>query len=155
MQRLVASIPALLVIGLIGCGNDSGNESKTESAAPKASARAQTVNVSETEFKLSPSNPRVKRGVVSFKVTNDGKVPHSLEVEGPGGEVELEKQLQPSQSGTLKVSLSKAGKYVWYCPVDGHKGSGMKGEVTVAGGGSAGAGGPSKSGDDSGGGSAY
>jgi uncharacterized cupredoxin-like copper-binding protein len=154
MNRLTMAAPALLVIGLTGCGGDNGNGTG-ESAAPGTPARAQTIRVSETEFKLDPSAPKVKRGVVEFKVTNDGKVTHSLEVEGPSGEVELEKALQPGQSGTLEVDLSRAGRYEWYCPVGGHKALGMEGEITVADGRSGGGAGASPSGDESGGGSGY
>jgi uncharacterized cupredoxin-like copper-binding protein len=154
MKRMAMATPALVVIGLTGCGTDNGNGAE-ERAAPRAPAGAQTIKVSETEFKLDPSDPKVKKGVVNFEVTNDGKVTHSLEVEGPGGEVELDKALQPGQSGTLKVNMSKAGRYEWYCPIDGHKASGMEGEITVADGRSGGGGGASQSEDDSGGGSAY
>jgi uncharacterized cupredoxin-like copper-binding protein len=152
MKSLAIATAALLAIGLTGCGSDNGNGA--ESAAPTAPAQAQTINVSETEFKLDPSDPKVKKGVVNFNVTNDGKVVHSLEVEGPSGEVELEKVLRPGQSGTLKVNMNKAGAYEWYCPVGDHKASGMEGEITVVDG-SGGGGGASPSEDDSGGGSAY
>jgi uncharacterized cupredoxin-like copper-binding protein len=154
MKRLAMATPALLVIGLAGCGGDDGNGAG-ERAAPRAAAAAQTIKVSETEFRLDPADPKDKKGVVDFKVTNDGKVTHSLEVEGPSGELELDKALQPGQSGTLRVNMSKAGRYVWYCPIDGHKASGMEGEITVANGGSGGGAGASQSEDDSGGGPAY
>jgi len=145
---------AVLAIGLSACGSDDGSEGGKEPAAPSTSSGAQTVKVSETEFKLDPSDPRVRKGVVDFEVSNDGKVTHSLEVEGPGGEVELEKALPPGRSGTLEVDLSKAGRYEWYCPIDGHKDSGMRGEITV-GAKSAGGGGTPKSGNDSGAESSY
>jgi hypothetical protein len=51
--------------------------------------------------------------------------------------------------------MSKAGRYEWYCPIDGHKASGTEGEMTVADGRSGGGGGAPEGGDDSGGGSAY
>jgi uncharacterized cupredoxin-like copper-binding protein len=155
MKPLAVTTATLLVIGLLGCGGDDGTESQNEPAAPRTSGSAQTVEVSETEFKLTPSDPKVEKGVVDFKVANDGKATHSLEVEGPGGEVELEKELQPGQSGTLEVDLSRDGTYEWYCPIDGHKDSGMQGEIVVGDGGSAGGGGTSKSGNESGGGSSY
>jgi uncharacterized cupredoxin-like copper-binding protein len=41
--------------------------------------------------------------------------------------------LQPGQSATLKVKLSKAGSYTWYCPIDNHKQMGMVGKITVKG----------------------
>jgi uncharacterized cupredoxin-like copper-binding protein len=155
MGRLAVTSAALLAIGFSGCGGDDGQESQTRDAAPRTSGGAQTVEVSEAEFKLSPSDPKVDTGVVDFKVTNDGKVTHSLEIEGPGGEVALERALQPGQSGKLEVNLSKAGSYEWYCPIDGHKDSGMQGEIVVAGDRSSGGAGAPKSGNQSGGGSSY
>jgi plastocyanin len=93
------------------------------------------VDVTETEFELDPQNPRIaKPGVVQFDVTNAGKAPHALEVEGPEGEVETE-TIQPGGKATLKANLSRAGTYTWYCPVGNHEQQGMKGKITVGGGG--------------------
>ena len=149
MTKLGLATPALVAIALAGCGSDN-NDSGSKSSAPAASSKpaaTNAVNVKETEFKLTPSDPKVKKGTVTFNVTNAGNVTHSLEVEGPGGEKRLPKELQPGQSGTIKVNLSKDGKYEWYCPVDNHKQMGMKGEITVGAGGAA-----KSSSDDSSGG---
>ena len=111
-----------------------------------------TVNVSETEFKLDPANPKVaKTGTVEFKATNDGKIDHALEVEGPDGEVKTP-TITPGKSAEIKVDLSKPGRYEWYCPIDGHKDQGMKGTIVVAGGGSGGTTTSEDSGGSSGGG---
>ena len=151
----ILSIAAVAVLALAGCGDDderagdvtiqegdtstAGTETTgTETAA--SGKPVETVAVSETEFKLDPANPSVaKAGVVEFKVTNDGKVVHALEVEGPNGEVETE-AIQPGKSATLKADLSKAGSYTWYCPIGNHEAQGMKGKIKVAGGGSGGGG---------------
>ncbi|MFL5827883.1 MAG: cupredoxin domain-containing protein [Thermoleophilaceae bacterium] len=130
------------VLLVAGCGSSSKKASTTSSNSSAAtpaspSSGGSTVNVSETDFKLSPANPSVKQGKVAFKVTNAGQTVHSLEVEGPSGEVKLGKQLQPGQSATMTVDFTKAGKYEWYCPVDGHKAMGMKGEIVAGKGGSA------------------
>jgi uncharacterized cupredoxin-like copper-binding protein len=151
MKALAMTTAALLVVAVLGCGSDEDEEP----AAQRAASGSQTVAVSETEFKLDPADPKVDKGVVTFKVSNDGKATHSLEVEGPDGEVELDKALQPGRSGTLEVNLSRAGKYEWYCPIDGHKDSGMRGELTVGDGGSAGAGGAPNDADEGGGGLSY
>jgi uncharacterized cupredoxin-like copper-binding protein len=150
MKALAAMTAALLVIGLLGCGSEDAEEP----AAQRASGGSQTVEVRETEFKLDPADPKVDKGVVVFEVSNDGKATHSLEVEGPDGDVELEKALQPGQSGTLEVNLNRAGTFQWYCPIDGHRDSGMRGEITVGEGGSGGGGAPNDA-DESGGGLSY
>jgi uncharacterized cupredoxin-like copper-binding protein len=87
--------------------------------------------VSETDFKLTPADPTVKAGTVTFDVSNDGQTTHSLEVEGPNGEQQLDQDLAPGDKGTLEVDLSKPGTYEWYCPIDSHREQGMEGEITV------------------------
>ena len=72
---------------------------------------------------------------MTLDVKNDGQIAHALEVEGPNGEAKTG-TIDPGSSATLTVDLSKPGTYEMYCPIDNHKGMGMKGTVVVAGGGS-------------------
>jgi len=39
--------------------------------------------------------------------------------------------IQPGAGVTLRVTLTKDGSYEMYCPIDGHRGRGMQGMVTV------------------------
>jgi uncharacterized cupredoxin-like copper-binding protein len=126
MWRIAVLIGACLA--LAGCGG--GGES---SSSQGSGGSEQTVTISETEYALDPSSVDVaKTGTVTFEVKNDGQIAHALEVEGNGVEQETD-SIQPGQSATLTVDLSKAGKYEMYCPIDGHKDKGMEGEVTVGG----------------------
>jgi uncharacterized cupredoxin-like copper-binding protein len=137
MKLLISVLGVSLIVALAGCGGNDNNKTTSASTSTtttpsSAAGTSGTLQVSETDFKLNPSNPTVsKPGVVEIKATNDGQVEHSLEVEGPNGEAKLSKTLAPGDSGTLKVDLSKPGKYEWYCPIDNHKGMGMRGEITV------------------------
>jgi plastocyanin len=138
------------------CGNDTSNSGGSAPASSSSGGGGggggQTIEVSESEFKLAPANPSVSKvGTVTIQATNDGSITHALEVEGPGGEVKTG-DIQPGKSTTLKADLSKAGTYEWYCPIDGHKAQGMKGEIKVAGGGSGKPKSDDESKDDSGGG---
>jgi plastocyanin len=135
-----------VVAGLIvaGCGEDEetgGGEAAqtaTEEQAEPSGAVSTTINISATDFKFDPANPKVeKAGVVEFRLTNDGQAPHALEVEGPEGEVESE-VIQPGKATTLKADLGRKGSFVIYCPVGNHRDLGMEGKVQVAGGGAAG-----------------
>ena len=73
----------------------------------------------------------MKSGEVTFNLKNDGQQSHSLEIEDVNGQdQELEGEVSPGQSGTLKVNLPP-GKYEFYCPVPGHKELGMEGDITV------------------------
>ena len=67
---------------------------------------------------------------MTFEVTNNGSVDHALEVEGQGVEEETE-TIKPGESAELAVDLSKEGSYEIYCPIDGHRDSGMEGTLTV------------------------
>ena len=131
-------IPTLAVlagaIALAGCGSDDNGDDNGSAPAASSGGSAETVKLSATEFKFTPSDPSVdKAGKVTFDVSNDGSVDHALEVEGPNGEVETE-PIAAGQSAKLTVDLSKAGKYEMYCPIGNHKEMGMEGTVTVAGG---------------------
>jgi hypothetical protein len=54
---------------------------------------------------------------------------------GANGLMQMGRYLNPGQTGTLPVDLSKPGTYEWYCPVGEHRDFGMEGEITVGGGG--------------------
>jgi uncharacterized cupredoxin-like copper-binding protein len=155
-QHLSLAVLAAGALAVAGCGGDDnkssdsggGGSSSAKQNAP-ASGGASAVNLAASEFKFDPSDPSVKKtGVVTFRVKNGGQVTHALEVEGPGEEKKTG-NIAPGQSAALKVDISKPGSYEFYCPVDGHKQQGMKGEVKVGGGG----GSSSSSGSKSGGGS--
>jgi uncharacterized cupredoxin-like copper-binding protein len=136
MKRLALLAP--LVVVLAGCGGSSGG-SKTQAAAG-GSGGGQTIQVKETEFKLTPSSFTVsKPGTVTFEATNAGTTGHALEVEGNGVE-EKTSTISPGSSAKLTVNLSKNGTYEVYCPIDGHRAMGMQAKLVV-GGGSAGGGG--------------
>jgi plastocyanin len=116
-----------------GTGTTPNPESGT---APSSAAPTARVDVVESDYQLEPANPRIRRaGVVRFVARNEGKVGHALEVEGPAGEAKTGR-IRPGGRADLEVDLSKPGTYEWYCPIDDHKRLGMKGAVTVAGGGS-------------------
>jgi uncharacterized cupredoxin-like copper-binding protein len=138
VKRLALLAP--LVVLLAGCGGSSGG-SKTQAAPSSGSGGSgQTIQVKETEYKLTPSSFKVARpGTVTFDVTNAGTMGHALEVEGNGVE-EKTSTISAGSSAKLTVDLSKNGTYEVYCPIDGHRSLGMEAKLVV-GGGSAGGGG--------------
>ena len=87
----------------------------------------------EREFSITPSSIALtKPGNYTFKVTNNGMIGHALEIEGHGVEQKTG-TIQPGKTATLQVSLTKAGSYEVYCPIDGHRDKGMKATLTVGG----------------------
>jgi len=120
-----------------GCGG-SGGGSNDKAASTSASASSgggiiKTISVHESEYKLSPNAISLdKPGTYVFNGVNDGTVAHALGVEGNGVDMDGA-HISPGKSGALKVTLPKTGTYEIYCPVDGHKGLGMEGKITVGG----------------------
>src|SRR6185295_16619484 len=86
-------------------------------------------DLSEWTVSLTPS--AVPPGQVVFQVTNSGKVPHALEIEGRGVEKSTSR-IMPGANETLTLDLS-AGAYEAYCPVGkgSHKMLGMTSQLSV------------------------
>ncbi len=84
-----------------------------------------------TEWKVELSAPSIAPGTTRILVTNDGSIPHGVEIEGRGVERRIA-LIQPGVTDTLTLSL-KAGRYEIYCPIgDGsHKKLGMEVDLAV------------------------
>lgn len=145
---VVSIVTVAFLAGVGGCGSSSKKQSNTSTSTSTPSAASSTTSsaagagkttIGETEYKLNPANPTVaKSGTVTLTTKNDGATVHALTIEhgGPGGKDARSSDIQPGASTTLSANL-KPGKYEIYCPIDGHKGLGMKGELIVTGGGAA------------------
>ena len=118
MKRLVVVWAAALVVAasVVSAG----------AAAPTQKQLLAKVNVAASEFKFVLSKKSAKRGVVSFKVTNVGKVPHDFQING-----RKTPMLSPGKSNTLRVTFLRKGHYPYKCTVPGHAALGMKGVFTV------------------------
>ncbi|HKP90892.1 MAG TPA: cupredoxin domain-containing protein [Thermoleophilaceae bacterium] len=146
-RRALALAAATSMLAVVaGCGSDDdGKSSSSTAAAPPtttttAKPAGNTFTVTEREYSLTPADPELpSAGEFTIQVRNAGGTEHALEVEGPDGEVDTD-PIQPGGTAQLKVKLTKPGRYEWYCPIDDHKGKGMRGTIVVAGG-------KSKSGD--------
>jgi uncharacterized cupredoxin-like copper-binding protein len=103
----------------------------TSTTASGGGGGAQTVQVSEKEFKITLPSTTLKPGSYTFDLSNDGKQPHDLTIDGPGVNKEKTPVINGGQHATLKVKLT-AGEYDFYCSVPGHKQLGMDVKVKVA-----------------------
>jgi uncharacterized cupredoxin-like copper-binding protein len=106
-------------------------QQQTATSPPKtttqAQAAAQTVQVTETEFKIALAGYKAKAGKFTFDVKNAGKIPHDLTIKG-GPKTKL---IQPGATAQLVVTL-KPGRYHLYCSVPGHEQAGMKVDIAVS-----------------------
>lgn len=139
------AMAAAAALGLTACGGSSDSTGTTTSssapaptsssasapASDTASAAGTAVTVTETEFKIAGVQPTYPAGSYTFKVTNGGKFPHNLIIEGPGVDKQKTATLQGGQSGDLTVTLT-AGSYELWCGVDSHKDKGMDMKITVS-----------------------
>jgi uncharacterized cupredoxin-like copper-binding protein len=127
---------AAVALALGGCGEQRDGVALTvpalldeQTTAPGSASAASEVSL--TEYRLSPSNPRLARaGSIAFTATNDGQVRHALRVDGPADQVTSD-ILAPGERGTIVVKLPP-GTYKWYCPIADHEQRGMLGRVRVA-----------------------
>ena len=145
MRTLMILTALLCALGIAaaGCGGDddddggsSGGSANTKttqnSGGGGGGGAAQTLKLSADPggaLKFDKSTLSAKSGKATIVLDNPSSLPHAVEVEGNG----LEKETDTIGKGeTAKVTVElKAGKYEYYCPVDGHRAAGMKGTLTV------------------------
>ena len=142
---ILAAILATLALVAAGCGGDDNNSSSDSSGAqgnggstsePSSggggggAASKLTVTADPGgALKFDKSSLSAKAGKVTVTMDNPSSTPHALNIEGNGIE---EKGTKTLTQGKASVTVNlKAGKYEFYCPVDGHKAAGMEGTLTV------------------------
>jgi uncharacterized cupredoxin-like copper-binding protein len=97
--------------------------------AQQSSARVATITVTAgkpSEFHFTLSKKSAPHGIIVFKITNKGFVPHDFKIAG-----RKTKLISPGQSNTLRLTIRKAGSYPYLCTVTGHAVAGMKGVFKV------------------------
>lgn len=118
-----AFIAVFFVAALAACGGTT-----TPGTTPPPSSGGATVDVSETEFKISMPTT-ISAGTVTFHVTNNGTAVHAFEIQGNGID-EKTPDINPGKSADLTVTLT-AGSYRVFCPIDSHAELGMQLTLTV------------------------
>ena len=142
---ILAAILASLALVAAGCGGDDNNSSSDSSGAqgnggstsePSSggggggAASKLTVTADPGgALKFDKSSLSAKAGKVTVTMDNPSSTPHALNIEGNGIEEKGTKTLTQGKA-SVTVNLN-AGKYEFYCPVDGHKAAGMEGTLTV------------------------
>jgi plastocyanin len=146
---IFAAALASLALIAAGCGGDDNNDSGGGGGSSSDSSGAQDTGADTSEttsgggggasklklvadpggaLKFDKTELSAKPGKVTITMDNQSAVPHAVEVEGKG--VEEETKTVTGGSADVTVDL-KAGKYEFYCPVDGHRAAGMEGTLTV------------------------
>ncbi len=105
--------------------SDAGGETVAVSAV-------QTVDVSLSEFAITPGMLHVGTGDVQIRISNTGNVVHNLSFAERGV---TSRDLQPGESDTLTLKNVEAGEMSFLCTIPGHAASGMSGAMMAAEGG--------------------
>jgi plastocyanin len=103
-------------------------DSQSRATKQTRAVAIQHVTVKGSEFKFVLSKKTIKTGVVQFRFTNVGKLPHDFEID----KVKT-KTIGPGQTAAINVAFRKAGSYTYLCTVSGHAALGMKGVLKAAG----------------------
>ena len=127
----LALAAALMLTGCGGstAGSESSESTSLASAGSNGAPSAGTVVTAvETEFAIELLESSFSPGDYTFRVKNQGTLPHDLTIEGPGVDRQATATLQAGQSSDLQVTLQE-GTYELWCSIDGHRGQGM--DVTI------------------------
>ena len=123
----VLIVVAAIALVLTSCG---GRSTPTGSAAD-GSTGPRTLEVSLSEFAITPSTIHAPTGVpLSFHVTNDGQAVHTFSV-NTGSGVKQTPEIAPGTSAELSVPSLAVGDYTVACTVPGHADLGMRGTLMV------------------------
>lgn len=124
MRRIPAGLVAvLLTVGLAAAcgGDDSGGTVSSPSTTTKA-ADQNTVTVTASGFKFSPTTATAKAGNVHFAVKNEDGTNHTFTIDG----TDVNIKLAGNGSGEADATLD-AGTYEWHCTIH----PSMTGTLTV------------------------
>jgi FtsP/CotA-like multicopper oxidase with cupredoxin domain len=89
---------------------------------------ANVVDISLSEFKITPMMPTAAPGDISLRITNNGTIPHNLTFSNLPIHT---RDLQPGESQTVTFKNLEEGDYDFVCLIPGHQDSGMKGMLMV------------------------
>jgi uncharacterized cupredoxin-like copper-binding protein len=109
--------------------------SSSSSASPtaKTAAAAHVVNITANPYgalKYTTTKATTTAGKVEIVFTNKAPIEHDVVLSTTGGKILGKTPIFTGGKKSFTVTL-KAGKYIWYCSVPGHRAAGMLGTLTV------------------------
>ena len=138
---VVAGAFLLPLAAVAGCGGDNKNETSTTSTTSTtetstqpsgATGAAHTLKLSADPsgaLKFDKTSLSTKPGKVTIEMDNPSSVQHAVSILGNGVSANGN---TVGQGGVSTVTATlPAGRYDFYCPVDGHKQAGMNGRLIV------------------------
>src|SRR5262245_38872306 len=109
-MRRTMVVVAVLVTGSVLVGGSANAGSRHRGSAEKAAKTVllARVRVAASEFKFVLSRKTARRGVVTFVVTNVGRLEHNFQIRG-----RRTRLLSRGQSATLRVTFLRGGHFAY------------------------------------------
>lgn len=122
----IFGVIALLFGGyaLASSPGDSGGSIGTTQTGTSATV----IDISLTEYKMTPAMPVAPPGDITLRVTNNGTLAHNLSIPDRSVSTGV---LQPGQSKTITVKNAAVGELAFLCTLPTHSDNGMKGVIMV------------------------
>ena len=132
MTRTLATLAAVLLLALAGCGGDDESAGSSSGSGSGSSGGGQQIALSapaDGSLKFDKTELEAKAGTVTINFDNlSDSTPHAVEIQGDGVD---EKSDTVTGSKTSVTADLKAGEYEVFCPVGTHASQGMEGTLTV------------------------
>lgn len=132
--RSIVRLAAALALGAVllaacGGGDDTDVAGMQETTTSAASVPDADVTVTAVDIDFPSTEFRARAGEITIAYVNEGRIRHTLVLEGVEGWQKLEVPTAGDvDSGT--ISLEPA-QYTLFCDVPGHRAAGMEGTLTV------------------------
>ena len=133
MTRTLATLAAVLLLALAGCGgDDESSSSGSGSSGGGGGGGGQQSALSapaDGSLVFDPTELEAKAGTVTINFDNlSDSTPHAVEIDGNGVN---EKSDTVTGAKTSVTAELEAGEYKIFCPVGTHASQGMEGTLTV------------------------
>ena len=91
-----------------------------------------TITMEASSFKFTPNNIKANQGdEITIKITNISDAGHDFTIKDPQGQIIQSVDLPSKQTVGIRIKLSEAGEYDFYCDKPLHSSFGMKGQIEV------------------------
>jgi plastocyanin len=131
MTRTLATLAAVLLLALAGCGGDD-ESSSSGSGSSGGGGGGQQIALSapaDGSLKFDKTEIDAKAGTVTINFDNlSDSTPHAVQIQGNG--VDEKSDTVTGAKASVTADL-EAGEYEFFCPVGTHASQGMEGTLTV------------------------
>jgi plastocyanin len=90
------------------------------------------ITMEADSFKFTPNNIKAHQGEeIAIKIVNIADAGHDFTIKDPQGRIIKSVDLPSKQTTEIRITLSEAGEYNFYCDKPFHSSFGMKGQIEV------------------------